>query len=132
MITAIIEKIEVKQDVFAELAKHVQETAVLASNTSSIPITSLAADTVRPDRVVGMHFFNPVPLMRLVEVIEGLLTEPWVGGAVWALGGRGAGVGGRGGPRASRPGGLVGGDRAVYCGYVSGWRYACGWREHQR
>ncbi len=69
VIEAIVEKLDVKQKVFAELAAQVSETAVLASNTSSLPIQDIRAATPRPERVVGMHFFNPVHRMPLVEVI---------------------------------------------------------------
>ncbi len=69
VIEAIVEKLDVKQAVFAELAAQVPEGAVLASNTSSLPIRDIRAKTPRPERVVGMHFFNPVHRMPLVEVI---------------------------------------------------------------
>jgi 3-hydroxyacyl-CoA dehydrogenase/enoyl-CoA hydratase/3-hydroxybutyryl-CoA epimerase len=69
VIEAIIEKLEIKQEVFAEVAKHVREDAVLASNTSSLSIAKIGAKTPNPGRVVGMHFFNPVHKMPLVEVI---------------------------------------------------------------
>jgi len=69
VIEAIVEKLDVKQSVFAELAAQVPEGAVLASNTSSLPIRDIRAKTPRPERVVGMHFFNPVHRMPLVEVI---------------------------------------------------------------
>lgn len=77
VIEAIIEKLEVKQDVFAELARHVPETAVLASNTSSLSIEKIGAKTPHPERVVGMHFFNPVHRMPLVEVIAPAGAAPW-------------------------------------------------------
>src|SRR6188472_4145788 len=75
MIEAVVEDAEVKEDVFRRADRTLPAEAILASNTSSIPITSLGAATARPDRVVGMHFFNPVPLMALVEVIRGLETS---------------------------------------------------------
>ena len=75
MIEAVVEDAAVKGDVFRRADEVLPEEAILASNTSSIPITSLAAVTGRPDRVIGMHFFNPVPVLRLVEVIRGLETS---------------------------------------------------------
>ncbi len=75
MIEAIVEDREAKEALFREADAVLPETAILASNTSSIPITSLAAVTSRPDRVIGMHFFNPVPVLRLVEVIRALQTS---------------------------------------------------------
>lgn len=74
-IEAVIEKLEVKKEVFVKLDTLLPPEAILASNTSSISITRLAAFTRRPERVIGMHFFNPVPVMQLVEVIRGLATE---------------------------------------------------------
>jgi len=75
MVEAVVEDAEVKQDVFRRADKVLPERAVLASNTSSIPISSLAGVTGRPDRVIGMHFFNPVPVMSLVEVVRGRETS---------------------------------------------------------
>jgi 3-hydroxybutyryl-CoA dehydrogenase len=75
MIEAVVEDAAVKGDVFRRADETLPSAAVLASNTSSIPITSLAAATGRPDRVIGMHFFNPVPVLELVEVIRGLETS---------------------------------------------------------
>jgi 3-hydroxybutyryl-CoA dehydrogenase len=75
MIEAVVEDAGVKEDVFRRADEVLPEDAILASNTSSIPITSLAAATGRPDRVIGMHFFNPVPVLQLVEVIRGLETS---------------------------------------------------------
>jgi 3-hydroxyacyl-CoA dehydrogenase/enoyl-CoA hydratase/3-hydroxybutyryl-CoA epimerase len=77
VIEAIVEKLEVKQNVFAELAQHVGESAVLASNTSSLSIEKIGAKTPHPERVVGMHFFNPVHRMPLVEVIAPPGAAPW-------------------------------------------------------
>ncbi len=74
-IEAATEEVELKLRIFRELDEAAGEGAVLASNTSSIPITRLAAATGRPERVVGMHFMNPVPLMPLVELIRGLETS---------------------------------------------------------
>ncbi|MPL54619.1 Fatty acid oxidation complex subunit alpha [bioreactor metagenome] len=75
VIEAIIENKEIKQKVFAELETYVSEKCILGSNTSSISITSLQAELKNPERFIGIHFFNPAPLMPLVEVIPGLLTE---------------------------------------------------------
>jgi 3-hydroxybutyryl-CoA dehydrogenase len=75
MIEAVIEDAAVKEDVFRRADEVLPPQAVLASNTSSIPITSLAAVTGRPERVIGMHFFNPVPVLRLVEVIRAVQTS---------------------------------------------------------
>lgn len=75
VIEAIIENKEIKQKVFAELETYVSEKCILGSNTSSISITSLQAELKNPERFIGIHFFNPAPLMLLVEVIPGLLTE---------------------------------------------------------
>jgi 3-hydroxybutyryl-CoA dehydrogenase len=73
-IEAVVETFEVKAEVFRTLDERLGEDAILASNTSSISITELAAATRRPDRFIGMHFFNPVPLMKLVEIVRGLQT----------------------------------------------------------
>jgi 3-hydroxybutyryl-CoA dehydrogenase len=75
MVEAVVEDAAVKHDVFRRADEVLPAGAVLASNTSSIPISSLAAVTQRPDRVIGMHFFNPVPVMALVEVIRGRETS---------------------------------------------------------
>lgn len=75
VIEAIIENLEVKKQVFQELDKIVKPEAILASNTSSLSITAIGAATKRPDQVIGMHFFNPVPVMKLVEVIKGAATS---------------------------------------------------------
>jgi 3-hydroxybutyryl-CoA dehydrogenase len=85
MIEAVVEDAAVKEDVFRRADEAFADEAVLASNTSSIPITSLAAVTQRPDRVIGMHFFNPVPVLKLVEVIRGLETSDETAGAIVAL-----------------------------------------------
>lgn len=73
-VEAVIEEREVKRTVLAQLDALLSPAAILASNTSTIPITSLASATSRPERVAGLHFFNPVPVMPLVEVIPGLAT----------------------------------------------------------
>jgi 3-hydroxybutyryl-CoA dehydrogenase len=75
MVEAVVEDARVKHDVFRRADEVFPAGAVLASNTSSIPISSLAAVTQRPDRVIGMHFFNPVPVMALVEVVRGRETS---------------------------------------------------------
>jgi 3-hydroxybutyryl-CoA dehydrogenase len=75
VIEAATEKLEIKAEIFRDLDRIMKPEVILASNTSSISITKLAALTKRPDRVIGMHFFNPVPVMKLVEVIRGLATS---------------------------------------------------------
>jgi 3-hydroxybutyryl-CoA dehydrogenase len=85
MIEAVVEDAAVKADIFGRADEALPPTAVLASNTSSIPITSLAAATARPERVIGMHFFNPVPVLQLVEVIRGLQTSDETAAAIVAL-----------------------------------------------
>ncbi|MFO3795817.1 MAG: 3-hydroxyacyl-CoA dehydrogenase family protein [Anaerolineales bacterium] len=75
VIEAIIEDPQAKFDLFAELDRRARPGVILASNTSSISITKIAAHTQRPEKVIGMHFMNPVPIMRLVEVIRGLATD---------------------------------------------------------
>jgi 3-hydroxybutyryl-CoA dehydrogenase len=76
VIEAVTEKFEVKADVFHSLESHCPPETIFASNTSSISITKLAAATQRPIKFVGLHFFNPVPVMKLVEVVPGLQTAP--------------------------------------------------------
>lgn len=88
VIEAIVENPEIKQKLYAELEGIVADDCVIATNTSSLSVTLLANKLKRPGRFAGFHFFNPVPLMRLVEVIDGVLTEPWVGDALMALGRR--------------------------------------------
>ncbi|MFC7220829.1 3-hydroxyacyl-CoA dehydrogenase family protein [Streptomyces polyrhachis] len=75
VVEAVFEKLEVKQEIFRTLDKLVKDDTVLASNTSAIPITKIAAATRRPERVVGAHFFSPVPMMRLCELVRGLKTS---------------------------------------------------------
>ncbi|PYS84417.1 MAG: 3-hydroxybutyryl-CoA dehydrogenase [Acidobacteria bacterium] len=79
VVEAITENLEAKRELFRALDEAVRKDAVLASNTSSISITKLGAATRRPDKVIGMHFMNPVPVMKLVEVIRGIATsdETW-------------------------------------------------------
>jgi 3-hydroxybutyryl-CoA dehydrogenase len=76
VIEAATEKFEIKTEIFRDLDRLTRPEIILASNTSSISITKLAAQTKRPEKVIGMHFFNPVPVMKLVEVIRGLATSP--------------------------------------------------------
>lgn len=78
VIEAIIEKLEVKQKLFGELEKLNASTTIFATNTSSIPITQIGAKLTHPERLVGMHFFNPVHIMKLVEVISGAATDEMV------------------------------------------------------
>lgn len=85
VIEAATENEEIKKTIFAALCPVLKPEALLASNTSSIPITRLAAATDRPGRFIGMHFFNPVPMMKLVEIIRGLATEDATYQAVEAL-----------------------------------------------
>ena len=74
VIEAAVENMEIKKNLFAQLDEMAPEHTILATNTSSLPITEIAAATKRPDRVIGMHFMNPVPVMKLVEIIRGLAT----------------------------------------------------------
>lgn len=75
VVEAVFERYEVKQEIFRDLDEICRPEVILASNTSSISITKIAANTRRPEQVIGMHFFNPVPMMKLVEVIRGLATS---------------------------------------------------------
>src|ERR1700688_1929132 len=85
VIEAATEKFEIKTEIFRDLDRLTRPEIILASNTSSISITKLAAQTKRPEKVIGMHFFNPVPVMKLVEVIRGLQTSPATFDTVKAL-----------------------------------------------
>ncbi len=85
VIEAAVESLEIKQRIFAELDDCTRPDVILSSNTSSISITELGAVTHRPDKVIGMHFMNPVPLMKLVEVIRGLVTSDETTATVVAL-----------------------------------------------
>jgi 3-hydroxybutyryl-CoA dehydrogenase len=78
VIEAIVEKLDIKQQLFAQLEALLPEHAVLATNTSSLSVTAIAAKLQRPSQLVGFHFFNPVPLMKVVEVIPGIKTDPAV------------------------------------------------------
>ncbi|RLB85249.1 MAG: 3-hydroxybutyryl-CoA dehydrogenase, partial [Deltaproteobacteria bacterium] len=75
VVEAVIENLDLKKEVFKQLDELCRPEVILATNTSSMSITEIAAATSRPDKVCGMHFFNPVPLMRLVEVIRGYFTS---------------------------------------------------------
>lgn len=85
VVEAIVEKLDVKRALFRELEGLVAPDCVLATNTSSISVTAIANGLAHPERLVGMHFFNPVPLMKLVEVVSGLQTAPAVAEAIFAL-----------------------------------------------
>jgi 3-hydroxybutyryl-CoA dehydrogenase len=85
MIEAVIEDKVVKEEVFRSADEALPPEAILASNTSSIPISSLAAATARPDRVIGMHFFNPVPVLQLVEIVRGRETSDETAEAITEL-----------------------------------------------
>jgi 3-hydroxybutyryl-CoA dehydrogenase len=85
LIEAIVEDADAKKELFRAADAALPETAILASNTSSIPITELAAATTRPERVIGMHFFNPVPVLALVEVIRAEQTSDETAAAIVQL-----------------------------------------------
>ncbi len=84
VVEAVFEDPEAKRDIFKKLDSMTDDSAILASNTSSISITSLGAATSRPDKVIGMHFMNPVPMMKLVEIVRGLDTSDETAKAVTA------------------------------------------------
>ncbi len=88
VIEAVTEKEEVKRAIFRALTPHLKPSCILASNTSSISITRLAASTDRPEKFIGMHFMNPVPVMKLIEVIRGIATAEPTFQAVQALAAR--------------------------------------------
>lgn len=88
VVEAIVENLEIKRALFADLEAVVADDCLLASNTSSLSVTAIAAQCRVPGRVGGFHFFNPVALMKIVEVIDGLKSEPWVGATLLALGER--------------------------------------------
>jgi 3-hydroxybutyryl-CoA dehydrogenase len=85
VVEAATENIDLKLNIFRQLDEHVSKDAILASNTSSISITRIAAVTSRPEKVIGMHFMNPVPVMKLVEIINGYATQPEVTEAIVSL-----------------------------------------------
>ena len=85
VVEAIVELLAPKQELFKALEAVVSDTCILASNTSSLSVTAMASVCATPGRVAGYHFFNPVPVMKIVEVVDGELTEPWVGDALAAL-----------------------------------------------
>ncbi|HZB35913.1 MAG TPA: 3-hydroxyacyl-CoA dehydrogenase NAD-binding domain-containing protein [Gaiellaceae bacterium] len=85
LIEAVVEDASVKEEIFRRADATLPAEAVLASNTSSIPIRTLAAATVRPDKVIGMHFFNPVPVLKLVEVVRGRETSDETAEAIVAF-----------------------------------------------
>ena len=84
-VEAIAEDMETKKNTFAEIEKIAKEDAIMATNTSSLSITEVASTTSRPERVIGMHFFNPVPAMKLVEVIKGQMTDQEIFNKVFEL-----------------------------------------------
>jgi 3-hydroxybutyryl-CoA dehydrogenase len=88
VIEAIVENLDIKRQLFQHLEDIVAADCILATNTSSLSVTSIAAACTRPERVGGFHFFHPVPLMKIVEVIDGLLTASWVSEALLSLGQR--------------------------------------------
>ena len=85
VVEAIVELLQPKQELFKALEGIVADTCILASNTSSLSVTAMAAACAKPGRIAGYHFFNPVPVMKIVEVVDGELTESWVGDALVAL-----------------------------------------------
>ena len=85
VVEAIVENLEIKRQLFQQIEAWVDATAILATNTSSISVTAIAHGLQRPERLVGMHFFNPVPLMKLVEVVAGLRTDAAVAQQVFTL-----------------------------------------------
>ena len=85
VVEAIVEDLGAKKQLFSALEPIVGESCILASNTSSLSVTAMAAACKRPGRVAGYHFFNPVPVMKIVEVVDGVLTESWAGDALTGL-----------------------------------------------
>lgn len=84
-IEAIAEDMETKHAIFADIEAVAKEDAILSTNTSSLSITEIASKSKRPGKIIGMHFFNPVPMMKLVEIIKGKLTDEEVHTAIYAL-----------------------------------------------
>lgn len=85
VIEAIVERLDIKQQVFGQLEEICAESTVIATNTSSISVTAIGSTLKRPQNLVGMHFFNPAPIMKLVEVISGLDTDPQIAADIYAL-----------------------------------------------
>src|SRR2546423_9345730 len=85
VIEAIVEDLNEKRKLFGSLENVVAQSCILASNTSSLSVTAMAAACQRPGRIAGFHFFNPVPVLKVVEVVDGVRTEPWVTAALTAL-----------------------------------------------
>uniref|UniRef100_UPI003BAA0847 3-hydroxyacyl-CoA dehydrogenase n=1 Tax=Stappia sp. TaxID=1870903 RepID=UPI003BAA0847 len=83
VIEAIVERLDIKRQLFGDLEEILSETAILATNTSSISVTAIGAGLQRPGNLVGMHFFNPAPVMKLVEVVSGLASDPGVAGCIF-------------------------------------------------
>jgi 3-hydroxybutyryl-CoA dehydrogenase len=88
IIEAAPEDLQLKKDLFARLSRAARPEAILASNTSSLPVTALASAARQPNRVIGLHFFNPVPVMKLLEIVQGERTDPMVVTACRAVGAR--------------------------------------------
>jgi len=88
IIEAAPENLELKKELFARLSKAARADAILAANTSSLPITAIASAAAHPERVIGLHFFNPVPAMKLLEIVQGERTHPLVVTAARAVGAR--------------------------------------------
>jgi len=88
VVEAAPEDLKLKQDLFARISRAARPEAILASNTSSLPISAIAASARGPERVVGLHFFNPVPAMKLLEIVQGERTHPMVVTAARAVGAR--------------------------------------------
>ena len=88
VVEVVPERLEIKRQVIAELDQACRADAIIATNTSSLSVTTIAAGSAHPGRVVGLHFFNPAPVMRLVEVVTTVLTEPAVAAAVTELASR--------------------------------------------
>ena len=85
VVEAIVERLDAKRSLFRQLEEVMGDQTILATNTSSISVTAIANGLKQPGRLVGMHFFNPVPLMKLVEVVSGLQTTPAIAEAIHAL-----------------------------------------------
>jgi 3-hydroxybutyryl-CoA dehydrogenase len=85
VVEAIVEDLQAKRTLFSSLEERVKDDCILASNTSSLSVTAMAAACKRPGRVAGYHFFNPVPVMKIVEVVDGVLTERWATDALTGL-----------------------------------------------